>query len=401
MALSLCAALDILLNPFTFISQPTANRTSKREMFPRRNLLALGILALTNLAAGQQISSGCNSFLSNLDADPILQECTSKLLNATSSFNPTSNTTRSPSLSAIQTTLVSVCQNSIDFCDLQTLATVLNAFAGNCTAELTGQTAVASVVSLYDAIYLVKPLKDAMCTTNSNTGNSCLLEIAGTSNSSAAQVQNATVAEPQGAVSNIAPANSTVRTYLKMAASFDVQRYAGEALVPANLYVQADQLKSGLKKRWDGLLGKRQASASASATGTRGAVANDDDDDPTAGIVTANATTFQKTYLPFLFLSPAMPSAQLCQPCTQAVMASYVAFENAVPYAGGLPNSFLLAGQASFWKSIGASCGANFLSEINTKAGTNSDQFSSALSLSGVLLGIASAAFISMATLYF
>jgi hypothetical protein len=46
--------------------------------------------------------------------------------------------------------------------------------------------------SLYDAMYIVKPLKDAMCTTNSATGNSCMLEIAG-STKAAAGGNNATV----------------------------------------------------------------------------------------------------------------------------------------------------------------------------------------------------------------
>jgi hypothetical protein len=64
-------------------------------------------------------------------------------------------------------------------------------------------------------------------------------------------------------------------------------------------------------------------------------------------------------------------------------MASYLAFENAVPYAGGLPNSYLLASQASFWKSLGAACGNSFLSDINKQAGSTEAQFSAGFQLGG------------------
>jgi hypothetical protein len=142
----------------------------------------------------------------------------------------------------------------MDFCDMPTMATVLNAFSGNCSAELAGNTAVPSVVvscryekervrahswalgvssqSVYDAIYLVKPLKNAMCTTNPSTGNACMLEIAGTTTSASG---NATVSQPAKAVSDIAPVNATVRNYAMLSSTFDVAKYAGDAFVPANL----------------------------------------------------------------------------------------------------------------------------------------------------------------------
>jgi hypothetical protein len=210
-----------------------------------------------------------------------------------------------------------------------------------------------------------------------------MLEIAG-STKAAAGGNNATVPADGKALSDIAPANATVRNFA-MAANvvFDVSKYAAAALTPANLFVQTTQLK----KRWSEL-GKRQeapASASASASRTTDDRTAANADDPTAGIVTANATTFQQSYLPFLFLNPAMPSSQLCQPCTQAVMASYIAFESIVPYAGGLPKSYLLAGQSSFWKALGSACGDSFLSAINTQAGQAPAFSSGAASLVGSL----------------
>jgi hypothetical protein len=90
--------------------------------------------------------------------------------------------------------------------------------------------------------------------------------------------------------------------------------------------------------------------------------------DQTPAIV-PNVTTYQATNILFLFLEPSLATSALCTTCTRDVLTSYINFESQVPYAPGLTNSLLLAGQTALYNAIQKGCGSSFLSGAVQAAG--------------------------------
>ncbi|KAG9310950.1 hypothetical protein JVU11DRAFT_8824 [Chiua virens] len=82
-----------------------------------------------------------------------------------------------------------------------------------------------------------------------------------------------------------------------------------------------------------------------------------------------NTTTYARTNLLFLFLDPSESSTQLCKTCTKEIMTPYITFESSYPYAPGMSNSLLLAGQVPLYNNITSKCGQNFLSGAVQAAG--------------------------------
>ena len=78
--------------------------------------------------------------------------------------------------------------------------------------------------------------------------------------------------------------------------------------------------------------------------------------------IAPNATTFASNNLLFLMLQPDLPEDKLCQSCTRSVITSYISFESSTPYAPGLANSALLAGQSDLYQAVQKTCGSTFLS---------------------------------------
>ncbi|KAH9851295.1 hypothetical protein C2E23DRAFT_831921 [Lenzites betulinus] len=75
-----------------------------------------------------------------------------------------------------------------------------------------------------------------------------------------------------------------------------------------------------------------------------------------------NATTFADNNLLFLLLQPSLSSDALCTTCTRNIITSYISFESSTPYAPGLNNSVLLAGQSALYNAVQTTCGSSFLS---------------------------------------
>jgi hypothetical protein len=72
-------------------------------------------------------------------------------------------------------------------CDGSTISSALSSFAGACSAELTSN---AAVTLLYDALYVVSPMKTALCA-QSDSGSYCLLSSSNSSSSSSGSVASA------------------------------------------------------------------------------------------------------------------------------------------------------------------------------------------------------------------
>jgi len=79
-----------------------------------------------------------------------------------------------------------------------------------------------------------------------------------------------------------------------------------------------------------------------------------------------NATTFQSTGLPFLFLSANTAQATLCTPCVQAILKPYLAFESSVANA---ISSTILGGQKPLWDAVQSQCGSDFTNGVVANAG--------------------------------
>jgi len=187
------------------------------------------------------------------------------------------------------------------------------AFYSACSAELT--TSVNDdVLRNYDALYVLTPLRQAICSKSDN-GSYCVTQLSSTSGSSSAAGSEALVTP--GASSN-------------------------QVLLENYLYTTPD-LSSSVPSRRD-----------------------------TSNTTTAlipNVTTYAKTNLVFLFLEPTMTETQLCTTCTRNILTPYITFESSLPYAPGLNNSLLLAGQSAIYNAILKTCPTGFLSGAVQAAG--------------------------------
>ncbi|KAA1474132.1 hypothetical protein DENSPDRAFT_840681 [Dentipellis sp. KUC8613] len=126
------------------------------------------------------ISSGCSSFLTQLNSDTSLASCTQPLVQASSEFAPGSNTTN-PSSSTIQSALNNICGTSAA-CPDSTIRGQLANFYSACQAELTSS-ANADVIRQYDVLYALQPLQQSVCAKD-DSGRYCVISMSTSSSSS-------------------------------------------------------------------------------------------------------------------------------------------------------------------------------------------------------------------------
>ncbi|WVN87984.1 uncharacterized protein L203_103181 [Cryptococcus depauperatus CBS 7841] len=291
------------------------------------------------------ITSACSSFLSTLNADSTLSSCVTPLINATASFSPTAaaNLTND----TINWTLASICKTNTG-CSDSTIRGWLARFYSECYPELTSSTEYNSDVrELYDILYVINPLKGAVCSIDSASQEYCVHEIVSAEAASSNSTGNSTTS-----------GNGT--TLLSSFAAGDY--FSPIQVAAANLYIEVSVSASGLKKRFlDSVFARRDPAQSVMAA-----------------IITPNATTYKTTNLPFLFLQSSMHSKALCTPCTKEVMVSYIKWETQVPYALGLKQSPILGGQSELWSAINNTCGASYINAINSQVGSLISNSSSA-----------------------
>lgn len=226
---------------------------------------------------------------------------------------------------------------------------------------------------LYDTLYIAVPFHNAICARDGDD-NSCLaqmidnLDNAGSSSAGSAAT-NAT--HEMAAVGGIG-SNATTHSFAS-ANTYSFSSLAGMAKDSGALFVQAGRAAGNVASR----LVRRQADVSDSAaaaptpqTSDIGRVADDTGDQVLSDLTMPNGTTFTSTNLPFLFLSTAMSSDELCTDCTKQILAQYIGFQMKIPFAQGLSQSLLLSGQADLYNGIGAKCGDGFINDIQDTAGS-------------------------------
>ena len=288
--------------------------------------------------------------MDTLNSDSTLSSCVQPLINATASFSPSSGSNLTAA--EIDSTLATLCKANAG-CSDSIIRTWLSNFYAACSVELTSSTGYsAQVRELYDILYVVNPLKGAVCSIDSANQDYCVNEIVASETASNKTTGSA-------AKASASAGNSTVLvSLLKTGSSASPVAFAAE-----NLYITLTTSASTITKRFLDLLSARDAAQANSL----------------ATIITPNTTTYRNTNLPFLFLQPDMASSALCTPCTREIMVSYIKWESAYPYALGLRNSPILGGQSALWTAINSTCAASYVNAITSEVGSFS---TSALSTS-------------------
>ncbi|WRT69146.1 uncharacterized protein IL334_006130 [Kwoniella shivajii] len=298
------------------------------------------------------ITSTCTTFLESLNSDGTLSSCVTPLINATASFSPTSGSNLTED--SINYTLASICKTNAG-CSDTTIRGWLANFYSQCYNELTSATAYNSDVrELYDILYVVNPLKDAVCSINSSNQEYCVNEIVASekqtsSNSTASANSTATATAGNNTLfANLAATASDLTNPIQYAAQ--------------NLYIEVSVAASSLSKRFaENVLNRRQDAQSVNMV----------------TVIKPNTATYKSTNLPFLFLQPSLASSALCTPCTREVLVAYVKWETQVPYALGLKQSPILGGQSDLWNAINSTCGISFINAIKSEVGALAQNFSS------------------------
>ncbi|TKA55549.1 hypothetical protein B0A53_02727 [Rhodotorula sp. CCFEE 5036] len=350
------------------------------------------------------VSQKCQSFLTALNSNDQVAQCTAPLLTTVAAFHASSSSANSYSASSsqVRSALTDLC--SAPGCDDALLRSLLGQFNGNCSQEL--QAANQVVLGSYDALYVLSPLRNAVCTRD-ESGGFCLDDIAqrfmpasssssstGTnatssivSSSSVAAVASASSSSSTTKNSTTTNANATApatpkQNFAVLAAADTGSDYSIPVPAPPSLYIQiSSAARRLLRRQWSS---GGAASSSSSSSSSAAAAAASSSAAATAPVVSLNeagvhafdvpsilpdAQTWSTSNLPFLFLSPNMTSSVLCSSCTKQILAAYVAWESRMPYALGLTNSPLLSGQGDLWTGLGQVCGTGFLQAVTQQAG--------------------------------
>ena len=296
------------------------------------------------------ISPSCATFLAQINSDTTLSSCVQPLINATSSFSPTTGSNLSSS--DINWTLASLCKKNAG-CSDSTIRSWLSNFYSSCSAELTSSSTYnAQVRELYDILYVVNPLKGAVCAIDSSNQNYCVNEIVA-SESSYLNLSTSSVPKPASTATS-ANASSVANNTMLVNFAASKSSWSPVSFAAENLYITLTTSANSLTKRVLNLVAPRDGAQSVNL----------------ATIITPNTTTYRTTNLPFLFLQPTMGSSALCTPCTREVMVAYIKWESAYPYALGLSNSPILGGQSALWSSINSTCGPSYINAITAEIGS-------------------------------
>ncbi|GAA5987494.1 hypothetical protein JCM10908_001977 [Rhodotorula pacifica] len=345
------------------------------------------------------VSQKCQNFLTALNSNDAIAQCTAPLLTTVAAFHASSSsaTSYSGSSTQVQSSLNDLC--SAPGCDDGLLRSLLGQFNGNCSQELQANNQV--VLGSYDALYVLSPLRNAVCTRD-DSGGFCVDDIANRAMPTSSMGTNATSIVSSVAASNSAaaasssPAATTVTTasgnsssavtpksnvaILAAASTPETSDYSIPVPAPPSLYIQITAAaRRLLRRQWASGSGSAAPAASASSTGKSASSSSSSTQTVSlsdAGVhafdvpsILPDAQTWSSSNLPFLFLSPNMSSSVLCSSCTKSILSAYVAWESRMPYALGLANSPLLSGQGNLWTGLGQVCGTGFLQAVTQQAG--------------------------------
>ena len=130
------------------------------------------------------ISTQCRDYLTSFNSDTQIQACTEGLVDATRlySVTATNKATTSSDTQQLDQTLSNLCSGSAG-CNSDLIRQSIAKFWDNCHSEL--QSDNADVKALYDYLYMLNPLKDAICSKDT-ANNYCLKSVAKTAASTGA-----------------------------------------------------------------------------------------------------------------------------------------------------------------------------------------------------------------------
>ncbi|EMD34898.1 hypothetical protein CERSUDRAFT_157622 [Gelatoporia subvermispora B] len=176
------------------------------------------------------ISSGCSSFLTTLNQDSSLSNCTTPIIQATSAFGAGADTTSTPSSSDVSSALSTLCGSST--CDSSTIRSTLADFYSACAAELTSSLNQ-DVLRTYDVLYSLAPLSEAICAKD-DSGSYCVSSLGSSSTSpapSATELESVAQNLWVSASSGSSDSSNTRRDQTPMAVVPNVTTYEANNLV--------------------------------------------------------------------------------------------------------------------------------------------------------------------------
>lgn len=281
------------------------------------------------------ISANCTAFLTSLDTDSQFTSCTAPLLKATDAFGPSSNATQSALVSALDTLCASPgCSDSY-------IRSQLVAFNAACRPELTGPNI--AVLDTYDILYIMNPLKKAICSKDS--GTYCVLKAP---SSDPAPISSSSVSAGLAVANNFVSDSSDADIVAAAVAAFE----KGGVVTPSK---------------------RRRAEAQSVVQ------------------YAPDTQVYRDNGVMYLYTLPNLSSASLCTNCTQQVLAAYAGWETAVPYAAGLTNSPMLGTQAQLWGQVSNKCGSAFVQKVQTAAGAAAGQVEANAGVASINFGMGSA----------
>ncbi|KAN0063220.1 hypothetical protein ACQY0O_004384 [Thecaphora frezii] len=250
------------------------------------------------------LSDSCRSFLSTLNTDSKISACTGPLVAATKLYSATAtNSTTSTTSSDLDSTLVNLC-GANNGCDSDLIRSYVDSFWQNCHTDI--QDRKAKIGDYYDNLYMITPLRNAICSQDSK-GGYCL------------------------------------KTIAKAAASTSI--VSRKRSLPEN---DEDATEAELLRR--------QTDSQI-----------DDLADSVAEETTA--ASINNTNTAFLFLSDRTPESILCSECSRNILAAYIEFETSIPYGIGLQNSDKLKVQSDIFKAYQSKCGKSAVTNLKNIAG--------------------------------
>jgi hypothetical protein len=263
--------------------------------------------------------------LQGLNSDQGLNRCLSNLISATSDFADSNGSATTDSINGVLST---VCASSWNYCDASAIRQSLVSFYTNCQDDMLGTNGATKnddVIARYDWLYLIVPLKGAMCTKDSDNAF-CLSKL------------NSGTASPftSGTVSHSSTVAALVGSSVSSGSGSSSSSSSAAASTPTNAkrshHLNQEQMFKRAGHHHNALVARQQSNNTQTPL--------------------VNSDAYNQQGLPYLFLTPSSSDAQVCSQCTYNVLLGYITFESITPYAIGIQNSPILKGQVALWDRV-------------------------------------------------
>ncbi|KDN38032.1 hypothetical protein K437DRAFT_270677 [Tilletiaria anomala UBC 951] len=268
----------------------------------------VGPLSNTDPNIPADTTSTCANTIISLNKDDDSKACISRLAGVVKGYMTASNAPGTTE--AANANALKAALNALCApgagCDAGMLKGKLKAFSDTCMTDLVAQSQY--VMGIYDQLYLLSPFLQALCTKDTS-GEYCINTLS----------QNG---------------NAKSTTSSRRSVAGDMKDHSEP---PQQVWRSIDSTTHEKRQ------GTEPSSGDASQTSDN---------------------------IPFLFIQPTSPKSILCGTCTQKILAAYINFETASPYAIGLKNSPNLNSQSALYKAGKETCGDTWARSVNQLAGT-------------------------------